>query len=606
MSSPVFNLLNELHNNELLLLEYNKKDLQEIEKNYDDFTFSFEIEMNSIEACSEYGNEAEVDQDAMARSQHDQLTELTIENVEVIDDEEKFFNMFPELLKLNEILLKDNDQTTIPSIGPSSPELAKAFLVEVLMDKELENMFYFLKDLDFEELQYKRIYQVNQKIESVFYRISDKAEAYKIQSDKGFEYISLLMKSIISKLEKIIEQEELYILEQTDEDDFRYGKDEKSFKEITEEYLPNFYRKWERVLTFEEDSSISKGFEMNIKTYLEGYDQAIEYLTDFFEDFENQDNLNFSSNTGLHTNIGFRNENINTWHLAKGLLFLNHDFATKGFDTRKDSYYAENVKEQFKNFAKDKIKEEVTLDFDAAERLVEEFLKKFRIKYWGMNISHDRWIEFRYPGHEVSLESLRNALKYYMYITYLCADYDFKNIEYKKRLKDFIYKMAGENEDSRKDEKIKNFYKQKILDLSKDKNILLLPEKLKKVLPGYSSSFIKNGNLINTQNNIVFYIPNIESKDFSKITNNIKNILNDEYFISDLSVESLGIKYSMPTVFVSPSGTISEITNGYRTHITWDRIPLGSLKEIYEAVRKDNVDKTREKISDVVNAINKS
>ena len=89
-----------------------------------------------------------------------------------------------------------------------------------------------------------------------------------------------------------------------------YSCDIESLEEAMEEYFPNFMEKYSPNLKFEEDVSLSCGIEFSSDNppYITGLDAALEYLNDFFEEYNKQDFFRFDDTTGLHTNIGMVTE----------------------------------------------------------------------------------------------------------------------------------------------------------------------------------------------------------------------------------------------------------------------------------------------------------
>ena len=112
------------------------------------------------------------------------------------------------------------------------------------------------------------------------------------------------------------------------------------FYELMEEHFPRFMEKWADQLKFEPDGSLRNGIEFSMDTpkFMTGLDTAFEFLKDFFFDYNRQDNFQFDANTGLHTNIGYLDDDGKShkeYNLMKALLFLNHDFAFKEFGKKR-------------------------------------------------------------------------------------------------------------------------------------------------------------------------------------------------------------------------------------------------------------------------------
>ena len=130
-----------------------------------------------------------------------------------------------------------------------------------------------------------------------------------------------------------------------------YGCDIDSLEEAMRDNFPNFMDKYEDSLKFEEDGSLSCGIEFSQDNppYMVGLDAAIQYLEDFFDEYDNQSVLRMSPSTGLHTNIGYigsEGQMTEDYNLFKALMFLNHTYATKGvgFPSRERSSWTGDLK----------------------------------------------------------------------------------------------------------------------------------------------------------------------------------------------------------------------------------------------------------------------
>jgi hypothetical protein len=252
--------------------------------------------------------------------------------------------------------------------------------------------------------------------------------------------------------------------------------------ELMYEHLPNFMAKYASDIKLEEDASLSPDphveFSMDYPAYITGLEEALEYLETFFTDFENQDNFYMDNRTGLHTNVGILDEEddpIEDYDLMKALLFLNHEFATKGFESRRYSGWAGDIKKEAINHIATLVQNEVAQevrpgvwkimddptgnkeitsvlknlterDFDAVKKAlsdaVEASTRYTSSKQMGFNIKHipyRKYVEFRYPGHDsLNFDVMKNATLYYSHIIKLSTDPQYKNDEYMKKLVGFI------------------------------------------------------------------------------------------------------------------------------------------------------------------------
>ena len=275
-----------------------------------------------------------------------------------------------------------------------------------------------------------------------------------------------------------------YNLEQEyyDRYDFYPGEgegDAEDMQELMYEHLPNFMAKYAGDIKLEDDASLAPDphveFSMDYPAYITGLEEALEYLETFFTDFENQDNFYMDNRTGLHTNVGILDEDddpIEDYDLMKAMLFLNHEFATKGFESRRYSGWAGDIKKDAINHIATLVQNEVAQevrpgiwrttddnkettsvlkdlterDFDAVKKAlsnaVETSTRYTSPKQMGFNIKHlpyRKYVEFRYPGHDsLNFDIMRNATLYYAHIIKLSTDPQYKNDEYMKKLVGFV------------------------------------------------------------------------------------------------------------------------------------------------------------------------
>tara|TARA_R110002020_G_scaffold275605_1_gene490841 strand:+ start:4597 stop:6873 length:2277 start_codon:yes stop_codon:yes gene_type:complete len=230
------------------------------------------------------------------------------------------------------------------------------------------------------------------------------------------------------------------------------------FYEMMEEHFPRFMSKWADQLKFEPDGSLRNGieFSMDDPKFMTGLDTAFEFLKDFFFEYNRQDNFYFDHNTGLHTNIGYLDddgESHKEYNLMKALLFLNHDFAFKEFGQRKGTRWATDLKSDIVEKIEKEFKQDRSRFKDLAMKLYKEDkldelgykLSKFvdvhapsNPKSLGFNIHYiDRlgYVEFRYPGGErPTLEKMKKATLYYAYVIKQAVDADYKKKEYEQKL----------------------------------------------------------------------------------------------------------------------------------------------------------------------------
>ena len=272
--------------------------------------------------------------------------------------------------------------------------------------------------------------------------------------------------------------EEQFRMEWYDSEQSRGSCNLEDMQYALRDYFPNFMRKYEDELKFEEDGSLSCGIEFSHDDppYMVGLDTAIEYLEDFFDEYHNQSYFSMTDKTGLHTNVGYLNdggEPVDNYNLFKGLMFINHTYATKGvgFPSREYNSWAGDLKKPaIKNIQSfvEKLPEKSSHD-DVLTK--SQFMKKYLSRNFnelsdilssrvlnqarqqgsksiGFNVNYTpsrNYIEFRYPGEtDPSLKSMTKALKYYAFVVKAAADENFKKKEYLKDLIGFINNLQGE------------------------------------------------------------------------------------------------------------------------------------------------------------------
>ena len=224
-------------------------------------------------------------------------------------------------------------------------------------------------------------------------------------------------------------------------------------KRQAKKYLPNFTSKWSRKIDYVGDATLERGIEIKPKKYVNSISEAIELLNDFYTDLNNQDYWKFTDKTGLHINIGTKEEV--EYNPIKGLLLLN-DFTAKDNIPLvfKDMTWRMNNKfcgsliptiMSLPDNDKMELKKSIDLkDIKSSEKTLNEFLtnkiKEWGIKNYGFNISkiQDRYVEFRYAGGEISKEIMIEKVKYFCFLVYCMTNEEYKRKEYLGKLYKFI------------------------------------------------------------------------------------------------------------------------------------------------------------------------
>ncbi len=217
------------------------------------------------------------------------------------------------------------------------------------------------------------------------------------------------------------------------------------------EHMPKFYNKWNKRMKFELDTTLKRGIEFSPLTYIDGIENAINMIDDFYSEFEIQNYWYMSSRTGIHVNIGV-NYKAN-WNILKGLLMISDEgdqsFTFKDMEWRQKSLYTKTFLPQLR---KDIESEKNTLmkhtQFNDIKKLESFFsgyilkqLEKHGYKNYGFNITKIKtmnYVEFRYPGGQISKDVLINKIYYFCYVIYLMINEKYKRREYLKKLYKFI------------------------------------------------------------------------------------------------------------------------------------------------------------------------
>ena len=238
-------------------------------------------------------------------------------------------------------------------------------------------------------------------------------------------------------------------------------------------YLPNMWKKYGSRMEGTEDLSLLEKHHTELKfgTYLLGMDSAMEFLDDFFADFDKQDNFYFGQETGLHTNIGMEilSKRFNTF---KALLFLSEEerpgktgeipFAYKGIESRyneqkwsaprknKTFLYIKKYLEDAPDTSGGRFRESLAVAYkennvalmnQLLSSIVDMHTINLYVKNYGLNLHYIRdrgYIEFRYPGHIIKKETLKNLTLYYGHIVKCALDPEYKKEEYAKKLYGFV------------------------------------------------------------------------------------------------------------------------------------------------------------------------
>jgi hypothetical protein len=231
--------------------------------------------------------------------------------------------------------------------------------------------------------------------------------------------------------------------------------------ESLSKHLPNFYNKYKPDIKFVFEPTILFGFEIILNTYLTSLNDSIDYINEFFNDFNNQDNFIFSKNTSIHVNISMKD--LNNYKMIKGLLFLNDYHLTKipyifkNNESRIGNKYCKSLRYEITKIINNNLNElkykdlknilnklKLNSDLSSIETIFNDLFYKFIQLYGEKNIGFNinkiiekNYIEYRYTGGlNINKDILINKLYYYCYITYLMLS-DYKQKKYMNKLNNF-------------------------------------------------------------------------------------------------------------------------------------------------------------------------
>lgn len=168
-------------------------------------------------------------------------------------------------------------------------------------------------------------------------------------------------------------------------------------------HLPYFYDKYNNVVNFTFDRTLTNGIEISNKTYCNGIYEAIELITDFFEDFSKQDFWKMNLNTSIQYNIGVLNND--KWNIERGILEIDDEYVFK--DIQKER------RNKYKNLL-----ENIDLKEDITQQIIEK-TKKYGGKAFNINIDRiikNNYAEFRYIGGKLNMDIVKEKLFYFCHI----------------------------------------------------------------------------------------------------------------------------------------------------------------------------------------------
>lgn len=304
--------------------------------------------------------------------------------------------------------------------------------------------------------------------------------------------------------------------------------------------FPNFWNKWGSDLDIVEDGSLKMGIEVVHGSYLKSIEEAMEFLDDFYADYNKQTVFMFHDTTGLHTNIGYKgNYNTEDWNLFKAYLFLNESFATRGFENRIYNRYSGPVKKIIENYLKNQLKQPLdNMNFNVRSIIkqiaeknpnffseIEESMNNIienqsarGAAYSGFTIRSNR-IEFRYPGGEMNKADLKSATMYYCYLVELATNPEYKRRDYLLKAVKFIANTISE-------------MKEGVTYTYKNTKIKMNPKFSKKYLERFIS---ENGPYIIPYKGSYLGLPNLYGYELTSLS----PYLNKSYFKNNFKRDDL-------------------------------------------------------------------
>ncbi len=341
----------------------------------------------------------------------------------------------------------------------TSDEISEKFTIAFELEMECydDNIKSFVHEQDLIDELRKKAYSLlkNEKIDfsnNVFF-IEEVTSSVDFDDDDktldntlNWEYYKDKNESIIVYYLNIIYQD---IFERVDNERMKHSLEEEQLPYLIKKlkkHLPNFYRKYQDQLDCVLDMTLDKGIEVKPKTYIQGINNAIIFLNDFFNDFDQQDYWVFNEKTGLHINIGYKERGIK-WNVVKGMFLLkdfsknNTPFVFKNMSWRVDTSFTDSIFNQveFNPILMDLSNINETEKY--IRKTVNKTMKKLGAKHFGFNttkLKKDKYIEFRYVGGVIDENLIVNKMIYFCYIVYSMISPEYKRKQYLKNLYKFV------------------------------------------------------------------------------------------------------------------------------------------------------------------------
>ena len=483
-----------------ILKEYTRVNAQEMMSSESEFTISYEIELAAKEQMRpenvkdlkgiESSPEATAKKEAYFLSPEEKkyliLNLFRIEPTKLADSKYVASMFFMRVLR-DEISTEDIKETILNVAQDLTgreyvSEFFKAFEIDdtnTMVELVQDSLVHIGKFLDEVAIQPRNIKDLLESLNSTIARGDTGDEARWV--------LGKLKKHLaIAIAERVGQIEGRTVFASGDGDNYNYKNvQDPVFIAYLQHFLPNFMNKWEDRLKIEVEYSFlrGQGVEFSMKKYLNGIDEAFEFLDDLYTELDAQDFFFMKEDlTGLHINIGTTAKR--PYNLMKGFLYLDEEqkgggsMARRGLsDARVFSRWAGTVKDvaylKILETIETLIEEEPEFWYqgiihdlkrslknpEAGLSSIEKILSNCIFnaaqnkgaKDLGFNVLYTRgrdgdsnisYVEFRYPGGVVDSKTMKDLTLYYCYLVLLMSDPDFKKNDYLSKLVGFLNKVS--------------------------------------------------------------------------------------------------------------------------------------------------------------------
>ncbi len=386
----------------------------------------------------------------------------------------KFLKTFEIHRKDRELIMSLDNKFTVafefelecddPKVNENISEIALTNKVRQRLIEEMRNDIDIVEHAEFIDDMVNSIDILENDEDDILAQFKPKKITDKLSKQKKDQYtiINTLYYILIEYFENVDEEEN----ENDVDDDTEYLEKLDYLKKKVEEYFPTFYKKYDNDIKFELDSSLRKGIEFSLKTYLYGLDKGIEMLKIFFGDYDKQKYFFMNENTSIHINLGLiedtkdflnKHENLGNikYNVLKGVIMMadfnkdNIPYVFKDMIWRMNNQFCRSIMPELDNLKIDWSKIDLS-NLQQTEKFlttkIKHIFKVFGAKAFGLNLKRlfeDNYLEFRYAGGKLNLEIMIDKLIYFAFILHIMTT-DYKEKEYHKKLYKFIDKKKSQ------------------------------------------------------------------------------------------------------------------------------------------------------------------